>query len=246
MIREGSHMALKLVLDTLDGLDEGQKALYVEKDGKFHLDVDGLEDTSGLKSALQKERERARDFEKKLSGLKDLDPEEYARLKKEADERATKQMEEKGEFNKLREKWQAERDKDRAEFDAKMAEKDALLKKVHLDREVRDAAIKGGVLAEDIDDVIVLTSPRFKMGEDGGIIVLGKDGQPSTDDPKAFFAKTYKDEKPRYYPRSGATGGGAQTTTTTTTTPPGAIAKADNKGFLANLGKIASGEVKVV
>ena len=34
-------MALKMVVDTLEGLDEGIAALYVEKDRKFTLDVDG-------------------------------------------------------------------------------------------------------------------------------------------------------------------------------------------------------------
>lgn len=95
-------MALKLTLDNLDGLNEAQAALYVERDGKFHLDVDGIEDTSGLKSALEKERQARRDFEKKYGALKDVDPEEYARLKKEAEDRATKDAESKGQWDTLK------------------------------------------------------------------------------------------------------------------------------------------------
>jgi hypothetical protein len=34
-------MALQMVVETLKNLDEGIAQLYVEKDGKFHLDVDG-------------------------------------------------------------------------------------------------------------------------------------------------------------------------------------------------------------
>jgi hypothetical protein len=34
-------MALQMVLDSLDGVDEGIQPLYIEKEGKFHLDVDG-------------------------------------------------------------------------------------------------------------------------------------------------------------------------------------------------------------
>lgn len=34
-------MALSMVLDTLEGVDEGIATLYIEKDGKYHLDVDG-------------------------------------------------------------------------------------------------------------------------------------------------------------------------------------------------------------
>ena len=79
-------MALKLTLDSLDGLDDGTKALYAEKDGKYRLDVEGIEDTSGLKSALEKERTARRELEKRAkAALSEDDMEEYARLKAEAD-----------------------------------------------------------------------------------------------------------------------------------------------------------------
>ena len=79
-------MALKLIVDSLDGLDEGTKCLYAEKDGKYRLDVEGIEDTSGLKSALEKERTARRELEKRAkAALSEDDMEEYARLKAEAD-----------------------------------------------------------------------------------------------------------------------------------------------------------------
>ena len=34
-------MTLKAVVDTLDGMDDAIKALYIEENGKFRLDVDG-------------------------------------------------------------------------------------------------------------------------------------------------------------------------------------------------------------
>ena len=34
-------MALKLMLENFDGVDEAIQKLYIEKDGKFYLDVDG-------------------------------------------------------------------------------------------------------------------------------------------------------------------------------------------------------------
>ncbi|MFA6009423.1 MAG: hypothetical protein WC799_05520 [Desulfobacteraceae bacterium] len=34
-------MALQMTVETLEGMEEGISKLYVEKDGKFHLDVDG-------------------------------------------------------------------------------------------------------------------------------------------------------------------------------------------------------------
>ena len=62
-------MALKLTVDTLDGIDESHHALYAEKDGKFHLDVDGVEDTTGLKSALDKERKANRELQGKIKKM---------------------------------------------------------------------------------------------------------------------------------------------------------------------------------
>jgi hypothetical protein len=52
-------MPLDLIVDSVDSLPEAVRGLYVEKDGKFSLDVTGIEDTSGLKSALAKERQNA-------------------------------------------------------------------------------------------------------------------------------------------------------------------------------------------
>jgi len=71
-------MALKLVLESLDGLSEDIAAEYVEKNGKFNLDTiaaNGLavEDVSGLKSALEKERETGRKTIAKLKAFEGID-----------------------------------------------------------------------------------------------------------------------------------------------------------------------------
>ena len=53
-------MALEEIIDTLDGVDERYKDLYIEgEDGKFKIDL------SGLKSALAKERTLRKTLEKK-------------------------------------------------------------------------------------------------------------------------------------------------------------------------------------
>jgi len=57
-------MALEETVDNLDGVDSKYKDLYVENsDGKFEVDI------SGLKSALTKERELKKAFEKKVTKL---------------------------------------------------------------------------------------------------------------------------------------------------------------------------------
>lgn len=55
-------MALQMTVETLEGMDEGIAKLYVEKDGRFHLDVDGHdknEDQNRIpKSRLDQEIEK--------------------------------------------------------------------------------------------------------------------------------------------------------------------------------------------
>jgi hypothetical protein len=204
----GTPMALALTVEKLDGLDPAVAALYVEKEGIFHLDVTGLEDTAGLKSALEAERKTRKDFEKKYGALKDVDPEEYARLKAEAAERETKKLTEAGEFDKLREKWAKEQaDKD-AEWERKVAEKDALLATHVKDSQVRNAALKAGVIPEDIEDVMIITARHFKLADDGALQVLDDRGEVTPKTAEEFFTKDFKEKKPKFYAATGSSGGG--------------------------------------
>lgn len=67
-------MALKAIIDTTDGLDDTLKGMYKPlegAEGKFVLDVEGadgfeLEDVSGLKTSLSKERGTAQSLEREL------------------------------------------------------------------------------------------------------------------------------------------------------------------------------------
>jgi hypothetical protein len=98
-------MALKLVLDSLDGLGESVSKEYVETDGKFFLQTEAagglaVEDVDGLKGALGKERKAAADAAKALKafeGIKDAKTALAAIKKVEemADWKPTKETEEK-------------------------------------------------------------------------------------------------------------------------------------------------------
>jgi len=201
-------MALALTVEKLDGLDPTVAALYVERNGKFQLDVSDLEDTSGLKSALEAERKARKDFEKKYSALKDVDPEEYQRLKTEAAERETKKLTEAGEFDKLREKWAKEQAEKDAEWARKVAEKDALLATHVKDSQVRNAALRAGVIPEDIEDVMIITARHFKLADDGALQVLDDRGEVTPKTVDEFFTKDFKEKKPKFYAATGSSGGG--------------------------------------
>lgn len=89
-------MALKVTVDSLDGLDDGIKSLYKEENGKYRLDVDGYEDVSGLKA----QRDALMD-EKKEALRKAKEAEEVAN-RKAAEEIARKS----GDFSALEKSWQ--------------------------------------------------------------------------------------------------------------------------------------------
>lgn len=74
-------MTLKFQLDSLEGVDESIQSMYVEKDGKYVLSIEGLpqpEDVTGLKSKVQELLD-----EKKEADKKRKDAEEQARLERE-------------------------------------------------------------------------------------------------------------------------------------------------------------------
>lgn len=74
-------MPLKALLtkEEYGALPEALRQYYVEKDGKFLLDADGVEDVTGLKNALtatRQELKEAKDSLKQtIEKFKDIDPE---------------------------------------------------------------------------------------------------------------------------------------------------------------------------
>ena len=79
---------LKMELETIEGLDEAVSKLYIEKDGKYFLDVDGHEkpDNKNMipKSRLDQEITKRKESEKELQtiadSLKEDVPEDFKEL----------------------------------------------------------------------------------------------------------------------------------------------------------------------
>lgn len=184
-------MALPITVDSLDSIEESAHSFYVEVDGKYHLDIEGLEDTSGLKSALEKERQASKDAKRKLAEAEqfkqqfegiDLDAmkgllqkasqDEETRLIAEGkiDEVVSRRTERlRGDLEK---QLQAERDRaDKADAFANQF-KDRVLSD-----SIREAASKAGALAEASDDIILRARSVFSLNEDGVPVAVDKDGQ---------------------------------------------------------------------
>lgn len=157
---------------------------------------------------LKRKMQEIERLHEQLKAVKDVDVDEYQRLRKEAREREERKLQEQGEFEKLKEKWNAEREQERERLQRELAEREARLLKYERDDKVREAAIRAGVSKDDLADVMVLTRDRIKL-EDGKFKLYDADGTPLPDDDlDAFFAERYKAEKPKFYEGRGSSGAG--------------------------------------
>lgn len=59
-------LKLKIAKEVFDKLPDAVKSEYFEKDGEYHLDVDGLEDTGALRRAKDHEVKQRKEVESKL------------------------------------------------------------------------------------------------------------------------------------------------------------------------------------
>lgn len=172
-------MTLKLMTDTLEGVPEALHSFYEKGESGYKLKVDGMEDTTGLKSALQKEREAAKEA-KRYKEL-GLSPEEIAELKASRDRMEEDKAKAAGEWDKLREKLsnqhKTELDKIRAELDAiRNSEREA-----RVESSLKSALAEAGATEEGMSLLPDILKARATVETVEGkrvVRVLDADGSP--------------------------------------------------------------------
>lgn len=219
-------MPLALVVDKIDTVPEAQRALYVEKDGKHHLDVTGLpvvEDVSGLKNALNSEREAAKAAKAQISAWQKLGktPEEIEGMLQSEREKAEQAALKAGKFDEVLQNKLGEQKK---QYDTVVEtatkQRDSALSVARtaiINTQVGGALVKSKATAEGIDLLTERLGKRVKLefGEDGshtlsllaadGTPMYGPDGKPATfDDLVKEAAKQY----PSLFEGTGNGGGG--------------------------------------
>lgn len=105
-------MSMKYKLESLDGIDDAVKPLYVSRDGAYYLDVDGVQsedETHGLKSALDKERDAAKTASKQAK-----------ELQRQLDEVQHKIAQDSGSIDTLEKSWQDKLAKRETELQAEI------------------------------------------------------------------------------------------------------------------------------
>jgi len=219
-------MALPLAVDSLDSVPESIRSEYIEDNGKYRLVIDGYEDPKNLKSALEKERQSAREaakakaeLERKFEGI---DIEEYQTLKQErealeearlkaegkADELAQKRTEKILEESKKKE-LAAQSEIERYKAIAKRSQDEALSGKIQ--------SAAAGKIHQDpkaLELVAMMAKQIFTIDEENrvvqldseGHVILGKDGR--TPFTPAEWIESLRETHPFLFPNSN-TGGGA-------------------------------------
>lgn len=218
-------MKLKAVVDSLDDVDEALRSLYTEKDGKFHLDVEGMEDTSGLKSALQKERENAKVLKAAMKQLEEqfagIDVDKFKAMMAKMDQDGEAKLIAEG---KIEEVITKRSEKLRAEFEKRLqdatkqteAEKARTAKYVQrvLDNNIRAAAAKAGIHSAATEDALFRARTMFTVNDDGDAVQLDNDGKPvfgkdgKTPYTPSEWLESMRDSAPHWFP-AGNGGGDA-------------------------------------
>ena len=184
---------------TQEEIPEGFREMYEEKDGEWVPKGQESDDTTGLKSALDKEREKAKAEEKERKRI----AAELAELK--AKEKAEKAGITDEQLKKLRQEIREDLEK---EYQDKIKDRDTLATEVRslkLDSQVKSLAAKHGVRAERVDAWWRMFSDRFDLTDDGKPMIKDR---PGTDVSK-FIADDLKKELPDFYAGTQAAGGGA-------------------------------------
>jgi len=224
-------MALALELDTLSAVPEAQRGWYVQDGEKFKLDPEKveIEDTAGLKSALEKERQAvkaAKEASKKaledaLREYEGIDPVKTRAMMAKFSNEEEAALISAGRVDEVIAKRMAKRDADlmKQVEAATAAEKTArevaeTFKGRVLDNHVRAAAGKAGIHPFAVDDALLRARTIFVLDDRGEAVQLGSDGAPILGkDGKAPFTpaewfESMKEAAPHWFP-AGGSGGGA-------------------------------------
>jgi len=215
-------MALALTVDSLESVPETLRTEYTEKDGKFHLNVEGLEDTGGLKNALKSEREARALLEKQTKAWKSLgkSPDEISTLiaaQATAEEEAARKA---GNFDAIlgqhKTKWEGEKSALETELQAARASERAAI----IETSVMGALTKEKATAEGVDLLTERLGKRIHFETVDGkrkIQITQADGKTPMAGNGADGAATFDDlvkETKKNYPSlfegTGAGGGGKQ------------------------------------
>lgn len=218
-------MKLKMILDSLDGLEEHFHPLYTEKDGKFLLTgVEGITsaaDIKKLKDEAGKYRTELKELKKKYEALDDLGSVEEIQAKLDRIDELEAAASGKIDDTKINEMVEArvkgrvtplEREitklkKELEEGNATISTYKETDRKRTIHDAVRKSASKSKILDTATDDVLMLAERIFDVDDEGNVVTKDNVGATPGVQPDVWLTDMQA-SRPHWWPQSQ--GGGAQ------------------------------------
>lgn len=248
-------MALKPVLDTLEGLPEALHEHYVLRDGKYVVDVpvDEHPDTKGMKNALTNVREEFRRTKEQLGAFKGVDPTKYNEMLAHEQQIQEGKLIAEGKVEELLAlRTQALRDNLTKETETHKSRADTLqaqLDKLVIDNAVQAAAAKHGVKKGAVEDVLFRARTIFKAHDGQAVAYQGENPMYGKDGVTLLGIEEWIQGLPALAPHlfeesrgTSAPGGGAPKPVA----GPGTVTRADPNAIIQHLDAIAKGKIRVV
>jgi hypothetical protein len=241
---------LKAKVEKLDDVAELYRPAYIEREGAFYLDPEKLEavefdDKAELAGALDNERKETKAARERLEALKDIDPEEFRRLKTESEQREQDNKKKSNDWEGWKKTFEdgkkAEIDKLQGEID----KREARIRKFTLEDKIKAAFLDAGGRKKLLDDVVLITGRRFRLDDKENIEVLDDTGNPMDVKVDSFFKDKFSTERPEYYEPTGAGGSGASGNNNGSRGGARVISSTDQNALNQNIADIAAGKVVV-
>lgn len=214
-------MALKATLDSLDSIEPQLQELYEEKDGKFVLSVEGIEQhpgTQSLKAALDRVRgekraiaEKLTAAESRLEGLPDdFDAETYETLRQQAEGKDAPQLDERLSAQKAQ--LEAKFAKEREKLESRAQKLDGTLRRVMVDDGLTKALLDAGIDKTFLPAAKALLKEKgqIKLVEDDDAIQVFADNGVNDRTPLADYVRAWASEDEGKPFIAKATGGDAK------------------------------------
>lgn len=215
-------MAFKMVLDSLEGLPEDVAKEYVERDGKFHIQVEGMKtqaDIDRVQTSLTAARTEATTLKGRLALLGDRKVEDVVTLldripELEAAAEGKLDDEKLNSIVETRIKTRtAPLERELGTLKTQLAEKDTLLEALQgkektrtLHEQIRNAGKEAKLLDTAIEDALLLGERVFELDDSGNAVVKKDSGFTEGLAPKDWFTDLQA-KRPHWW--GDSIGGGA-------------------------------------
>lgn len=244
-------MSLKARIKALSEVPEALQSFYTQQGDEFVLGVEGMVSKDKLDEFRDNNIALKKQMDELSAKFGDIDPEKYRELSERAQKERDKKLIDAGKVDELVAErvnaMKADFDKQAKQYADKESTLTAQLESLVIDNAIREAAAKSGVRPTAIDDVLLRGRTLYKLRDgkavplDGDKPIFGKSGDPM---PIEEWVGTLTEKAPHLFEASQ--GSGAPRNGSATPVGAGKISRTDTAGFLANLDKIASGQMQVV